>query len=98
MAALDLAIVDHGQDVAGALVAAVGGYEDRLGRAVPHFSFPKGRATRRAERASRATGYTTAVVTGQRWNGRRADLHHLYRLRVEGTDSLADFERTLTPP
>lgn len=72
--------------------------EDRLGGAVPHFSFPKGRATRQAERASRATGYTTAVVTGQRWNRRRADLHHLYRLRVEGTDSLADFERTLSPP
>ena len=72
--------------------------EERLGRPVHHFSFPKGRATRVAERCSRKAGYATAVATGQRWNRRRADLHHLHRLRVEGTGSLEDFQRTLTPP
>jgi peptidoglycan/xylan/chitin deacetylase (PgdA/CDA1 family) len=72
--------------------------EDRLGCPVRHFSFPKGRATRLAERCSRQTDYHTAVATGQRWNRRRAHLHHLHRLRVDGLESLDDFERTLTAP
>ena len=72
--------------------------EDRLGSPVRHFSFPKGRATALAERCARETDYRTAVATGQRWNRRRAKLHHLHRLRVDGNGSLEDFERTLTAP
>jgi peptidoglycan/xylan/chitin deacetylase (PgdA/CDA1 family) len=72
--------------------------EDRLGQPVPHFSFPKGRATRFAERCTRDTGYQTAVATGQRWNRRRASLHHLHRLRVDGTGALEDFQQILARP
>jgi peptidoglycan/xylan/chitin deacetylase (PgdA/CDA1 family) len=70
--------------------------EDRLGCAVWHFSFPKGRATPPAHRAVRAAGYRTAVLTSQRSNGRLARLRRLYRLRVEGHDDLAAFARLLS--
>lgn len=72
--------------------------EDHLGCPVRHFSFPKGRATRWAERCARSAHYLTAVATGQRWNRQRAQLHHLHRLRVDGREALEDFQRTLTPP
>ena len=70
--------------------------EQRLGRAVEHFSFPFGRRTRAVERAVRAAGYRTAVVTGERSNGRFARLHRLYRLRVDGREPLSSFRTSLS--
>jgi peptidoglycan/xylan/chitin deacetylase (PgdA/CDA1 family) len=69
--------------------------EEKLGCAVEHFSFPYGRRTRAVERAVRAAGYRTAVVTGERSNGRFARLHRLFRLRVDGRESLAAFQARL---
>jgi peptidoglycan/xylan/chitin deacetylase (PgdA/CDA1 family) len=69
--------------------------EQRLGFAVEHFSYPYGRRTRAAQRAVRAAGYRTAVVTGQRCNGRFARLHRLFRLRVDGREALASLEKGL---
>ena len=69
--------------------------EDELGRAVEHFSYPKGRATRAAERAVRVAGYRTATLTGQRVNGRGIRPDRLYRVRVHGEEGLADFQRIL---
>lgn len=60
--------------------------EQALGRRVEHFSYPYGRRTSSVERAVRAAGYRTAVVTGQRCNGRFARLHRLFRLRADGRD------------
>jgi peptidoglycan/xylan/chitin deacetylase (PgdA/CDA1 family) len=69
--------------------------EDRLGEPIEHFSFPKGRAPRRAVSEVRRAGYRTAVVTGQRWNGRLARLHRLGRLRVDGREGPAAVQRLL---
>ena len=62
--------------------------ESALGQPALHFSFPYGRRTRAVERAVRAAGYRTAVVTGERCNGRFSRLHRLYRLRVDGREPL----------
>ncbi len=72
--------------------------EDALGAPVLDFSFPYGRRSRAADKAVRDAGYRTAVVTGQRWNGRFARLHRLIRLRVDGREPLSAFaERMLAP-
>jgi len=70
--------------------------EQGLGAPVLHFSFPKGRSTRIARRAARRSGYRSAVATGQRYVGRFARLHDLGRLRVDGREPLAAFQRTVT--
>jgi len=72
--------------------------EKHLGRPVTHFSFPKGRATRAAFRAVRSAGYRTAVLTGQRVNGRGLRPHHLFRLRVHGLASEERFRQLLVDP
>jgi len=73
--------------------------EEKLGRRVDHFSFPYGRRTRAVAHAVRDAGYRTAVVTGERCNGRFARLHRLFRLRVDGRDSLESFQsRLLSAP
>lgn len=70
--------------------------EDALGCSVHHFSYPYGRRTRSIERVVRAAGYRTAVVTGQRWNGRFARLHRLFRSLVDGRDGEAAAQRSLS--
>lgn len=62
--------------------------EDALGSAVLHFSFPYGQRTPAVERAVREAGYRSAVVTGNRVNGRFARLHRLRRVRVDGREPL----------
>jgi peptidoglycan/xylan/chitin deacetylase (PgdA/CDA1 family) len=69
--------------------------EEELGGAVEHFSYPYGRRTRSVEKAVRAAGYRTAVVTGERCNGRLARLHRLYRLRVDGREGREGVQRSL---
>ena len=69
--------------------------EQKLGCAVEHFSYPYGRRTRAVEHAVREAGYRTAVVTGERCNGRFARLHRLFRLRVDGREALARFQESL---
>lgn len=69
--------------------------EERLTRPVHHFSFPYGRRTRALAKLVRAAGYRSAVVTGERINGRFARLHRLYRLRVDGRADLATFQQRL---
>lgn len=69
--------------------------EEKLGATVEHFSYPYGRRTRAIERAVRAAGYRTAVVTGERSNGRFSRLHRLFRLRVDGREGLPAFEARL---
>jgi len=69
--------------------------EDGLGRCVDHFSYPYGRRTRALERAVRRAGYRSAVVTGDRVNGRLPRRHRLRRLRVDGREPLAALRRKL---
>lgn len=69
--------------------------EERLGCATLHFSYPYGRRTRAIERMVRAAGYRTAVVTGQRCNGRFAHAHRLFRLRIDGRDGAQGVQRSL---
>lgn len=84
-------------DLEGEIAGSRARLEDGLGCAVVHFSFPKGRATPPAHRVVRAAGYRTAVLTGQRSNGRLARPLRLHRLRVDGHDDLAAFADLLTP-
>lgn len=71
--------------------------ESALGRPALHFSFPYGRRTRSVEQAVRNAGYHTAVVTGERCNGRFSRLHRLYRLRVDGREPLQALRARLLP-
>jgi peptidoglycan/xylan/chitin deacetylase (PgdA/CDA1 family) len=68
-----------------------------LGQPALHFSFPYGRRTPAVERAVRGAGYRTAVVTGERCNGRFSRLHRLYRLRVDGREPLQALRARLLP-
>jgi peptidoglycan/xylan/chitin deacetylase (PgdA/CDA1 family) len=86
-------------EVASEVFASRRRLEEKLGRPVLHFSFPYGRRTRAVTRVVRAAGYRTAVVTGDRHNGRFARLHRLYRVRADGRHSLETFQdRLLSPP
>jgi hypothetical protein len=69
--------------------------QEALGAPVPHFSFPYGRRTGAVERAVQGAGYRSAVVTGDRVNGRFARLHRLRRLRVDGREGLEAFRARL---
>ncbi len=78
-------------DAAREITASRQRLEDALGSAVLHFSFPYGRRTPAVERAVREAGYRSAVVTGNRVNGRFARLHRLHRVRVDGREPLGAF-------
>ncbi len=69
--------------------------EDALSAPVAHFSFPKGRSSRIADRAVRRAGYRSAVRTGDRWNGHFPNRLGLWRLRVDGTAPATAFRRRL---
>jgi peptidoglycan/xylan/chitin deacetylase (PgdA/CDA1 family) len=83
-----------------AIAEEVGGsrrwLEDTLGAPVAHFSFPKGRSSRAADRAVRRAGYRSAVRTGERWNGRWPNALCLWRCRVDGLAPLSDFRHRLS--
>lgn len=69
--------------------------EQRLGRAVPHFSYPYGRYDGRVRMAVEQAGYHLACTSRQGLNQSSGPSYTVNRTEVYGTDDRRDFVRKL---